>query len=93
MRAVLRDGTERIVARLSQCLMEGMRDGSLPKDMKPVQAALALYDLWLGATLMTKLRHDTHAFKNAPPDHPAIAAARLNGRATAIRPQSTDKEK
>ncbi|WP_136661214.1 TetR/AcrR family transcriptional regulator [Nitratireductor sp. XY-223] len=65
MRAVLRDGTERIVARLSQCLMEGMRDGSLPNDMKPVQAALALYDLWLGATLMTKLRHDTHAFKNA----------------------------
>ncbi|MEX3010208.1 TetR/AcrR family transcriptional regulator [Hoeflea sp. TYP-13] len=65
MRAVLREGTERIVARLAQCLMEGMRDGSLPDDLKPVQAALGLYDLWLGATLMTKLRHDSHAFKNA----------------------------
>ena len=32
---------------------------------RPFDAALALYDLWLGATLMTKLRHDTHAFKNA----------------------------
>lgn len=65
MRAVLRDGTERIVARLSQCLAEGIKDGSLPQDLKPVQASLALYELWLGATLMTKLRHDSYAFKNA----------------------------
>lgn len=65
MREILHEGTERIVTRLAQCLMEGIRDGSLPETMKPVQAALALYDLWLGATLMTKLRHDTHAFKNA----------------------------
>ncbi|MCP4318135.1 MAG: TetR/AcrR family transcriptional regulator [Hyphomicrobiales bacterium] len=65
MRSVLQDGTERIVARLSQCLMEGIEDGSLPKELKPVQAALSLYELWLGATLMTKLRHDSYAYKNA----------------------------
>ena len=65
MRTVLSDGTERIIARLSQCLVEGIEDGSLPKHLKPVQASLALYELWLGATLMTKLRHDSYAFKNA----------------------------
>ena len=65
MRAVLREGTERIVARLSQCLAEGIEDGSLSRRLKPVQAALALYELWLGASLMTKLRHDSHAYKNA----------------------------
>lgn len=65
MRTVLQNGTERIVARLSQCIAEGIEDGSLSEDLKPVQASLALYELWLGATLMTKIRHDSYAFKNA----------------------------
>ena len=65
MRAVLREGTERVVARLAQCLMEGIEDGSLPPRLKPVQTALALYELWLGAALMTRLRHDSFAYTNA----------------------------
>ncbi|MEM6463727.1 MAG: TetR/AcrR family transcriptional regulator [Pseudomonadota bacterium] len=65
MRTVLRDGTEQVVSRLSQCIAEGIEDGSLPKSLKPFQMALSLYELWLGATLMTKLRSDSFAFKNA----------------------------
>ena len=33
--------------------------------MKPVQTALALYELWLGAMLMTRLQHDSFAYENA----------------------------
>jgi TetR/AcrR family transcriptional repressor of nem operon len=65
MRHVLQEGTDRIVERLAKCLREGLDDGSLPPDLQPEETALVLYDLWLGATLMTKLRRDALPFQNA----------------------------
>ncbi len=65
MRDVLRRGTDQIVRRLAQCLDDGMADGSLPVELNSYDTALSLYDLWLGATLMTKMRRDAHAYENA----------------------------
>ena len=37
----------------------------MPPRLKPVQTALALYELWLGAALLTRLRHDSFYYTNA----------------------------
>ena len=65
MRATLRDGTERIVARLAACIAEGLADGSIAAGREPGQTALALYQLWLGASLLTKARRDCSALECA----------------------------
>ncbi len=58
MRAVLQRGTEQIVARLAACIEAGQQDGSLGAALDPQQTAAMLYELWLGATLVEKIRHD-----------------------------------
>jgi len=64
MRNALRRGTDTIVARLSVCLAEGIADGSIPAGT-PASAAEALYELWLGASLLTKVRRDPSALATA----------------------------
>lgn len=65
MRQVLLDGTNRIVQRLADCIAEGLADGSIRADVPPPQTALALYEMWLGAALLTKLRREPSALQNA----------------------------
>jgi len=65
MRELLRDGTARIRARLEACIAEGQADGSLAADIDPAMTATMLYQMWLGASLMTKLRRDHSAFDDA----------------------------
>ncbi|WP_193162087.1 TetR/AcrR family transcriptional regulator [Microbulbifer hainanensis] len=60
MRITLRDGTDRIIARVARCIENGRADGSLPPQLDPEQTANMLYQLWLGASLLTKL-HRTGA--------------------------------
>mgnify|MGYP000443734015 FL=1 len=55
MRLTLRDGAERIVARITTCLEEGQLDKSVP-DADARQLAETLYQLWLGASLLNKLQ-------------------------------------
>ncbi|WP_458717334.1 TetR/AcrR family transcriptional regulator [Pseudomonas gregormendelii] len=55
MRLTLRDGAERIVARITTCLEQGQLDKSLP-DADARQLAETLYQLWLGASLLNKLQ-------------------------------------
>lgn len=55
MRITLRDGAERIVARITTCLEEGQLDKSLP-EADARQLAETLYQLWLGASLLNKLQ-------------------------------------
>jgi len=55
MRLTLRDGAERIVARITTCLEEGQLDKSLP-ETDARQLAETLYQLWLGASLLNKLQ-------------------------------------
>ena len=65
MRTALHHGTQRIVESLADCIRDGARDGSLPEQTNPGDTALTLYSLWLGATLLTKIRRDRSALEAA----------------------------
>jgi TetR/AcrR family transcriptional repressor of nem operon len=65
MRVALLRGTDRIIERLENCLLEGLADGSLAGDFDAHATALTLYELWLGAALLTKLRRDASALDAA----------------------------
>lgn len=58
MRAVLRRGTEEIIRRIAVCIDEACNDGSLTGVSDASSTAATLYELWLGATLMEKIRRD-----------------------------------
>lgn len=72
MRTILRDGTDRIIGLLAACLEQGRRDGSLPEVEAPAVTAASLYQLWLGATLLSKFTRDS-----APLDGALEATRRL----------------
>ena len=67
MRAALQRGTERIIALLAEGVDDGVADGSLAAaDGVDEQAtALMLYTLWLGASLLTKIRREPSALDAA----------------------------
>lgn len=65
MRLALRDGTGRIIARLASVIEQGVADGSLSAVAEPAQLAQTLYQLWLGAAMLTKLRRDASALHSA----------------------------
>ncbi len=61
MRLALQDGTHRIIARLAACIAAGQQDGSLTAALEPQSCAESLYQMWLGASLLTKTRRDHSA--------------------------------
>lgn len=65
MRKVLLHGTNQIVQRLADCIADGVADGSIRAGTEPQPTALALYEMWLGAALLTKLRREPSALQNA----------------------------
>lgn len=65
MRAALQAGTERIAARLADIIAVGREEGSIAAGEDPAHTALALYQLWLGASLLTKARRDRSALECA----------------------------
>lgn len=65
MRLALLDGTSRIIDRLALTLQQGAADGSLPADADAAHTAQTLYQLWLGAAMLTKLRRDPSALRSA----------------------------
>ncbi len=76
MRLALRDGTDQVVQRIAGCIDEGRADGSVPAALDAHDTALTLYELWLGASLLAKLRRDASAF-----DHAMRSTERLLGTA------------
>lgn len=65
MRVALLDGTSRIIARIAVTLEQGVADGSLPAVTDAAHTAQTLYQLWLGAAMLTKLRRDPSALQSA----------------------------
>ena len=65
MRLALKAGTSAIIARLSRVLKEGLADGSIAISGSPGATAQTLYQLWMGASVITKISHDRAAFLNA----------------------------
>ncbi|MGW9349136.1 TetR/AcrR family transcriptional regulator [Nocardiopsis flavescens] len=65
MRLALKEGTTGIVDRLQRMIEAGVSDGSLSVDAGPRDVARALYDMWLGASIMAKIHRDPAAMDNA----------------------------
>jgi TetR/AcrR family transcriptional repressor of nem operon len=65
MRVVLRDGVDQLMVRLAAVIEEGQADGSLSAEIRAKEAAELLYQMWLGAALITKLRKDGSAMAQA----------------------------
>ncbi|SEF32329.1 TetR/AcrR family transcriptional regulator, transcriptional repressor for nem operon [Amycolatopsis pretoriensis] len=55
MRATTKSGTAAIVDRLEKMIADGVADGSLSVDDTPRATAEALYDMWLGASMIAKI--------------------------------------
>ena len=55
MGTVLQRGTQAIIERLAACIDAGRGDGSVPPGMPARVLAEALYQLWLGASLLVKV--------------------------------------
>ncbi len=55
MRLALKEGTSAIVDRIERTIADGLEEGSLSVDGDPRDMAQALYDLWLGASVMAKI--------------------------------------
>lgn len=58
MRSSMLAGTESILRQLADCIAAGQADGSIGSTQDPAEAAQWLYQAWLGASLLTKLRRD-----------------------------------
>jgi TetR/AcrR family transcriptional repressor of nem operon len=65
MRLVLLNGTSLIVDRIAACIRAGNADGSIPRAPDAHESAQTLYQLWLGAALLTKLRRNPSALRSA----------------------------
>lgn len=65
MRTTMMHGTDAILLRLTQCIVDGQADGSINNKQSAEKLALLLYQTWLGATLLAKLRHDDSTLQNA----------------------------
>jgi len=58
MRAALERGTRGVIERLARCIEAGRADGSLPAAPDAQAVAVAVYQSWLGASLLAKITRD-----------------------------------
>lgn len=65
MRLTLKQGTDRVMARLAQCVEEGMRKGEFVISQDPIAVAHEIYYMWIGATLLTKVHRTREALECA----------------------------
>lgn len=65
MRRLLEAGTQGICSRLSKTIADGQRDGSIAGEVEPHLVGPALYQMWLGASLMAKLSRKPEPLQQA----------------------------
>ncbi|MEU9454547.1 TetR/AcrR family transcriptional regulator [Streptomyces sp. NPDC048277] len=58
MRLALKEGTSAVVDRIESTITSGLEDGSLSVDGEARDVAQALYDMWLGASIMAKIHRN-----------------------------------
>lgn len=63
MRNRMLAGTETILRQLTEFIAAGQSDGSIGSTEPPAALAQFLYQAWLGASLLAKLRRDANAFE------------------------------
>lgn len=64
MRIALLKGSSEVVQRIARCIEAGIEDGSIVKSNAVVTADF-LYNMWLGATLMSKLQRNGDGLQQA----------------------------
>ncbi len=64
MRLALLYGSSLVVERIAQCIEAGIDDGSIA-DINATMTAEFLYNMWLGATLISKLKRNTDGLQKA----------------------------
>lgn len=62
MRAVLEKGTDQIVQRICAGVERGQADGSINTELEAAFLAESLYQLWLGASLLVKVKQSVQPF-------------------------------
>ncbi len=65
MRVALHTGTNAFIARIAAVIAEGIADASLHTVLAPERTAQMLYQMWLGASLLSKLSRDRVALDAA----------------------------
>ncbi|MDE1464001.1 TetR/AcrR family transcriptional regulator [Spartinivicinus poritis] len=65
MRLILKSGIDSIIQKIATCIEQGINDGSLSAELEPHHTAFTLYQQWMGASLITKVRRDESAITNA----------------------------
>lgn len=65
MRLTLKKGTEAVITRLAQCVEEAIAGQQLNTDKDAYAFAAEIYYMWLGASLITKVRNDEQALHTA----------------------------
>ncbi len=79
MRTELEEGTALIIQRITRCVEQGMTDGSISTTQDAPTLAESLYQLWLGASLLVKVRKTTTPFETA-----LITSERLLGQGAPV---------
>ena len=65
MRLALHQGTDQIIQKLALCIQDGIQDGSIVVALDAHQCAHALYQLWLGSSLLSKIRREHSPLETA----------------------------
>lgn len=65
MRGVLEKGTALIIERMIRCVEQGKADGSIDASVDAAILAEALYQMWLGASLLVKVNRTREPFDAA----------------------------
>tara|TARA_R110001606_G_scaffold260456_1_gene408516 strand:- start:113028 stop:113579 length:552 start_codon:yes stop_codon:yes gene_type:complete len=62
MRLALKQGTQRVITRLAQCLQQAVDNNEIVLADDVQMVTKELYYLWIGTTLMAKVNHTPDAF-------------------------------
>ena len=65
MRVTLKNGTDRVIARLAECVEEGIRKCEFPAHLDAKSITSEIYYIWVGATLLTKVSHTRQPLEHA----------------------------
>lgn len=65
MRLALIEGTDAVVSRIEQMILDGLSDGSVSVDGEPREVAHGLYDGWVGASILAKIHRSPEPLTRA----------------------------
>ena len=65
LRITLKNGTDSVIARLTNCVQEGIRKGEFPANLDAKTVTAEIYYMWVGATLLTKVSRTRAALECA----------------------------